>query len=141
MSSNRASLDAIWELMSEEEREEFILEKTRRVRPRVESISTVSGPVDMEVEGETTEEEEDDMPPLENGKETMPPLEDCCEEDTTQAHPKYSEDELNDLIANCDAKPKHAMTPAQLADWDKLRTLYVNRLNALTVKIELPGAN
>lgn len=127
MSSHRASLDAIWELMSEEEREEFILEKTRRVRPRVESISTASGAVDMEVEGETTEEEEDDMPPLENGKEAMPPLEDCCE----------GEEELNDLIANCDAKPKHAMTPAQLADWDKLRTIYVNRLNALTVKNEV----
>ena len=139
MSSHRASLDAIWELMSEEERQEFLLEKTRRVRPRVESISTASGPVDMELEGETTEEEEDDMPPLENGKETMPPLEDCCEEGTNP--PKYSEEELNDLIANCDAKPKHAMTPGQLADWDKLRTLYVNRLNALTVKIELPEGN
>jgi len=134
MSSHRVSLDAIWELMSEEEREEFLLEKTRRVRPRVESISTASGAVDMEVEGESTEEEEDDMPPLENDNEAMPPLE-------AQTHPKYTEEELNELIANCDAKPKHAMTPGQLADWDKLRKLYVNRLNALTVKIELSEAN
>jgi hypothetical protein len=74
------------------------------------------------------------MPPLENDNEAMPPLE-------AQTHPKYTEEELNELIANCDAKPKHAMTPGQLADWDKLRTLYVNRLNALTVKIELSEAN